>query len=234
MPANPGAETMNEVPATAVAHAGSPALSLNRVLRQTYTLLAMVMAVAATGAGVGVAMGMPWNIAMWLVFMVVFIGGAYALERISNSQASIGFTLAWAGVVGFLFSGIVGAYLSIPGGGHIVFNALATTALLFGALSMYAVTTKKDFSFLTGFMVVGLVLAIVAIIANIFLQIPLLSLVISAAVTLLMCVSILWQTSRMVNGGETNPVTITVSLFSSIVVLFSHLLHLFSVLSGDD
>jgi modulator of FtsH protease len=129
---------------------------------------------------------------------------------------------------------MVGAYLSMPGGGSIVFNALATTAILFFALSAYAVTSKKDFSFMAGFLFVGLIVVLLAIVANIFLQMPLLSLTISGVAVMLMCGMILFDTSRMVNGGETNPVLIVVSLFANITVLFSHLLSLFSFLGGDD
>lgn len=213
---------------------GQPALASNRVLRQTYTLLGMVMAVAAVGAGIGLAVGMTWSIGMWIAFMVVFIGGPFLINKRRDSQSSIGITMVWGGLVGFLLSGMIAAYLSIPGGTAIVFNALATTALIFFVLSAYAVTSKKDFSFLTGFLLVGVLVVLAGIIANIFLQMPMLSLMISGAAVLLMCAFILWDTSRMVNGGESNPVVITVSLFGSIVVLFSHLLNLFAMLSGDD
>jgi modulator of FtsH protease len=219
---------------TAVLSANSQALGINRTLRQTYLLLAIIMAIAAAGAGIGLAVGLPWSLPMWIVFMVVFIGGPFLIDKRRDSQASIGITMAWAGLVGFLLSPMVGAYLAIPGGPTIVLNALATTAVLFGALSIYAVTTRTDFSFMRGFLMVGLIVALVAIVANLFLQVPLLSLVISAVVVLLMCGLILFDTSRMVNGGESNPVVMTVSLFANIVVLFSHLLHLFAVLSGDD
>jgi modulator of FtsH protease len=222
---------MNENAAVA---AQTGTLALNRTLRQTYLLLSMVMGVAAVGAGIGLAAGMSWSIGMWVVFMVVFIGGPFLLNRFRDSQTGIMLTLAWGGIVGFLMSGMIGVYLSFPGGGGIVFNALATTAILFVALSAYAVQTKKDFSFMTGFLIVGLIVVLLGIVANLFLQMPLLSLVISGAAVLLMCALILWETSRMVNGGESNPITITVGLFGSIVVLFSHLLHLFAVLSGDD
>jgi len=209
-------------------------LQSNRVIRQSYTLLGIVMAVAAAGAGIGMAAGLPWSMGMWIAFMAVFIGGPFLINAKRDSQASIALTLVWAGLVGFLLSPMINAYLSIPGGSGIVFNALATTAILFFALSAYAVTTKKDFSFMAGFLFVGLIVVLLAIIANIFLQIPALSLTISSVAVLLMCGMILFDTSRMVNGGESNPVLIVVSLFANITVLFSHLLSLFSMLSGDD
>jgi modulator of FtsH protease len=111
---------------------------------------------------------------------------------------------------------------------------MATTAVIFFALSGYALTTRKNFSFLGGFVMVGCLVVLAAIIANIFLNIPALSLAISAAAVMLMSAAILWDTSRMVNEGETNYVMMTVSLFANIFVMFMHLLNLFSFLSGDD
>jgi len=207
---------------------------LNRTVRQSYTLLAIVMAIAAAGAGFGLSMGLKWSIGMWIALMVVFIGGPYLISAKRDSQASIGLTMAWAGLVGFLLSPMVGHYLAVPGGSSIVLNALATTAVLFFALSGYALTTRKDFSFMGGFLFVGLIVVLLAIVANIFLQMPALSLTISSVAVLLMCGMILYDTSRLINGGETNPVMVVIALFADIVVLFSHLLSLFSFLSGDD
>lgn len=208
--------------------------AVNSTVRQSYTLLAIVMVIAAAGAGAGMMVNLGWSIGMWIAFMVVFIGGPFLINKQRDSQASIVITMVWAGLVGFLLSPMINAYLSIPGGSSIVLNALATTAILFFSLSAYALTTRKDFSFMGGFLMVGLVVVLLAIVANIFLQIPALSLTISAAAVLLMCALILYDTSRMINGGETNPVMIVVSLFANIVVLFSHLLSLFSAFSGDD
>jgi modulator of FtsH protease len=219
---------------TRTAHTYEVARETNRVVRQTYTLLAMVMAVAAIGAGVGLAVGLSWSIGMWLVFMAVFIGGPFLMHAKRNSQASIGICFGWAGAVGFLLSPLVAAYLAIPGGPSIVLNALATTAALFFGLSMYALSSRRDFSFMGGFLFAGLIVVLLAIVANLFLAIPALSLTISACAVLLMCGLILFDTSRMIHGGETNPVLLTVSLFANIVVLFSHLLNLFAALTGED
>ncbi len=223
---------MSEAHASTVGLAGAE--QVNRTVRQAYTLLGIVMAIAAAGAGIGLAVGMPWSIGMWVALMVVFIGGPMLISSKRDSQASIGLTMVWAGLVGFLLSPMVGSYLAFPGGSSIVLNALATTAVLFFALSAYALTTKKDFSFMAGFLFVGLIVVLLAIVANIFLQIPALSLTISAVAVLLMCGMILFDTSRLVNGGETNPVMVVVSLFANIAVLFIHLLSLFGFLSSDD
>jgi modulator of FtsH protease len=218
----------------AIVRTAEQSLQINRTVRQTYQLLAMAMAVGAVGAGIGLAMNLGWSMGMWVLFMAVFIGGPFLIHRMRESQASIGLCLGWAGLVGFLMSPLVNAYLAIPGGPSIVLNALTATAVLFSGLSLYALSSKRDFSFMGGFLFAGVLVVLLAIVANIFLQIPMLSLVISAAAVLLMCGLILFDTSRMINGGETNPVMITVSLFANIVVLFSHLLNLFSALSGDD
>lgn len=219
---------------TRTARTFEAARETNRVVRQTYTLLAMVLAVAAVGAGIGLAVGVPWSLGMSILFLAVFIGGSFGLHAMRNSQASIGLCFAWAGAVGFLLSPMVGVYLSLPGGASIVLNALATTAVLCFGISMYALSSRRDFSFMAGFLFSGLIVVLIAIVANLFLQIPALSLTISACAVLLMCGLMLFDTSRMIHGGETNPVVLTVSLFGNIAVMFLHLLNLFAAFSGED
>lgn len=218
----------------ALAQTAVATAALNRTLRNTYLLLSVAMGLAAAGAGIGLAAGLGWSLGMWLLFMAVFIGGPFAINAARSGQAAIWLTFAWAGLVGFLLSPLVAAYLSLPGGGSIVFNALATTAILFVALTAYTVLSRRDFSFLGGFLFAGLIVVLLAILANLFLAIPLLSLTISAVAVLLMCGLILYDTSRMVHEGETNPVFMVVSLFANITVLFTHLLNLFAFLSGED
>lgn len=217
-----------------VARSGALPVESNRLVRNTFILLSMVLGVAAVGAGVGLFSGITWGIGMWIAFMVVFIGGPFLLNAIKNGQTAIIATFAWAGLVGFLPSPLVSAYLAMPGGSAIVLNALVTTAVLFVALAGYAVVSKRDFSFMGGFLVAGALVVLVAIVANLFLAIPMLSVVISAVAVMLMCGFILYDTSRLIHEPNANPIMITVSLFASITVLFLHLLNLFSFLSGDD
>ena len=125
-------------------------------------------------------------------------------------------------------------YLSMPGGPSLVMQAMGGTALVFFSLSAYALTTRKDFSFMGGFLMVGLIVAVVAMIANIFLAIPALSLTISAAVVMIMSGLILFDTSRIIHGGETNYIRATVGLYLNIYNLFIHMLHLLTALGGDD
>ena len=129
---------------------------------------------------------------------------------------------------------LLNAYLAMPGGPQLVMQSLAGTAFIFFGLSAYALQSKRDFSFMTGFLFAGLIVAIVAMIANIFMGIPALSLTISAAVVMIMSGLILVDTSRIINGGETNYIRATVGLYLNIYNLFVHLLHLLGAFGGDD
>lgn len=225
---------MSEIRSTASSPTTVALPQVNRVIRNTYMLLSMVLGVAAVMSILALSMNIGWSLGMWLAFMAVFIGGPFLIHANRSSTAGIAITFAWAAAVGFLLGPLVGVYLRIPGGTTVVSNALVTTALMFFALSGYALASRRDFSFMRGFIFVGLLVVLAAIIANIFLQMPALSLAISAAAVLLMSALILFDTSRMVNGGETNYVTITVSLFANITILFSHLMNLFALFGGDD
>lgn len=203
------------------------------VVRNSFILLALVLGVAAVGAGIGLFSGLSWSLGMWVLFMVAFIGGPFAIRAV-RGQAAIGITFAWAGLIGFLLSPMVAAYASLPGGTTIVLNALATTAILFTALAAYAVVSRKDFSFLGSFLFAGLIVVVIAIVANLFLRLPMLSVTISAVAVMLMSGLILYDVSRLIRDGANSAIDIVVSLFANIVVLFSHLLSLFSFLGGDD
>jgi len=208
--------------------------SLPRIVRNTYLLLSMVMAVAAIGAFIGLGAGLTWSIGMWLVFMAVFIGGPFAINAAKQSDAAIWLTFAWAGAVGFLLSPLIAAYLAMPGGPAVVTNALAGTAAIFIGLSAIVLTTRRDFSFLSSFLMAGTLVAIVGIVALLFFQIPAMAVGLSAMIVLLISGFILYDTSRMIHDGAANPVHITVSLFGNIVVLFTNLLQLLSFFSGED
>ena len=208
-------------------------LASDTLVRNTFVLLSMVLAVAAGGAFIGLASGIQWSMGMWVLLMVAFIGGPFIINRIKG-QAAIGVTFGWAGLVGFLLSPMVAAYLSLPGGAGIVLNALVATAVIFVGLAGYAVVSKRDFSFLRSFLFTGLLVVLLAIVANIFLQLPVLSITISAVAVLLMSGLILYDVSRLLREGAASSLDIVVSLFGNIVVLFSHLLNLSSILGGDD
>ncbi len=140
---------------------------------------------------------------------------------------------AFTGLLGFGLGPTLSHYLSLPGGSQIVMTAMGGTGVIFLALSGYALTTRKDFSFMGGFLIVGLLVALVAMVANIFLAIPALSLALSAAIIMLFSGFILYDTGRMVNGGETNYIHATVGLYLNILNIFTSLLHLLGAF-GDD
>lgn len=207
-------------------------LATNKVLRNTYLLLAMTLFTSAITAGIAMATGaQPVN---WLLVLVVFIGMPFAINYLRDSRWALPLTFVFTGFMGYVLGPILSFYLSLPNGSHIVTAAFGSTAVAFLGLSAYAITTRRDFSYMGGFLMVGLLVVLAAIIANIFLQIPTLSLTISAAAVLLMSGMILFDTSRMIHGGETNYVIMTVSLFADIYVMFVHLLNLFSALNGDN
>ncbi len=203
----------------------------NKVIRSTYLLLSLTLAFSAVMAFTAMAINAPP--VHWILMIGVLIGGPFAIHALRNSVWGLVLTFAFTGILGFFLGPILSMYLGLPNGSQIVGNAFGTTAVAFVALSGYALTTKKDFSFLGGFLIVGLVLALVAIVANIFLAIPALSLTISAAVVLLLSAAILFDTSRMIHDPDANYIVMTVSLYANLYVMFLHLLNLFHAFTGD-
>ena len=215
-----------------VAYPDAGALAQNKVLRQTYTLLAMTLLFAALMAGVSMAAGVSP-----ILSMVASIGGivllAFVLPRFAEQAAGIGLVFAGTGLLGFGLGPILSMYLALPNGPAVVATAMGGTGVIFLALSAYVLTTKKDFSFMGGFLMVGLMVVFGAVILGLFVQMPALQLTISAAMVLLMSGFILFDTSRIINGGETNYVLATVSLFINIFNLFTSLLHLLGIMSDE-
>lgn len=210
----------------------SETIRTNKVIRSTYLLLSLTLAFSAVTAFTAMAIQAPP--VHWIFMLAVLIGGPFAIHAVRNSVWGLVLTFAFTGLLGFFLGPILSLYLGLPNGAQIVGNAFGTTAVAFVALSAYALTTRKDFSFLGGFLIVGLVLALVAIVANLFLAIPALSLAISAAVVLLLSAAILFDTSRMIHDPDANYIVMTVSLYANLYVMFLHLLNLFHAFSGDN
>jgi len=210
----------------------SSALEINKVLKNTYMLLSMTLAFSAVTAGVSMAMNLPHGAA--LIMMLVAFGLMFVVNKKADSASGVYWIFAFTGLMGASLGPMLSAYAAMPNGGAMIMQALGGTALIFFALSGYALTSKKDFSFMGGFLMVGLIVAVVAMIANIFLQIPALSLAISAAVIMIMSGLILYDTSRIINGGERNYIRATVSLYLNIYNIFVHLLSMLGLLGGDD
>ncbi len=208
------------------------AVGTNKVLKNTYLLLGMTLLFSAVTAGVSMALGLGQGAA--LILSLVGFGLLFVVSRTAESSNGLLAIFAFTGVMGASIGPMLNHYLAMPGGPALVMQALGGTAIVFFGLSAYALTTRKDFSYMGGFLMVGLIVAVVAMIANIFLNIPALSLTISAAVVMIMSGLILFDTSRIINGGETNYIRATVSLYLDIYNLFIHLLHLLTAFSGDD
>ena len=208
----------------------SAVVSTNKVLRNTYLLLSMTLLFSAAMAGVAMAMNVPHLGWMPLI-------GAFALlfgiSKMRNSIWGIVLVFAFTGLLGFSIGPLVNIYMQTAAGTQTVLTALTLTGVIFLSLSGYALVSKKDFSFMGGFLMTGLWVVIGAIVLSLFFHIPGLQLAISAAVVMIMSGLILYDTSRIINGGETNYIWATTSLYLSIYNLFVHLLVLFGFSSND-
>lgn len=215
---------------TAISRASGSTLATNKLIRNTYSLLSMTLIFSGVMAFVGIAMGASFGMA--LVADIVAIAMLwFVLPRTANSAAGIGVIFAITGLLGFGLGPLLSHYLAVNP--SIVMTALGGTGVIFLGLSGYALTTRKDFSFLAGFVMVGMFVVIGAALLNIFLQMPALFLAVNVAVMMIMSGFILFQTSQLVNGGETNYIMATAGLFLSILNMFQALLHLLGAFSRD-
>ena len=207
-------------------------LSTNKVIRNTYTLLSITLLFSALTAGIAVMTNMPFMNP--IITLVGYFGLLFLTTRFRNSALGLLFVFALTGFMGLTLGPIISAYLHLPNGGQIVMTAMGGTGVIFLGLSGYALTTRKDFSFLGGFLMVGILVAFLAGIASMFLSMPGLSLAVSAMFILLMSGLILYQTSQIIHGGETNYIMATVTLYISIYNLFLSLLQLLGAFGGND
>ena len=210
----------------------SAALSANKVIRNTYMLLSMTLAFAAVTAGTALALRLPHP--GLIITLIGFFGLFFATMKLRNSAWGLAAVFALTGFMGYTLGPIVGHYLALPNGTQTVMMAMGGTAAIFLGLSAYALTTRRDFSYMGGFLMVGVLVAFLAGLAAVFFQIPALSLTVAAAFVLLMSGMILWETSNIIHGGETNYIMATVSLFVSIVNLFTSLLQLLGFWNSND
>jgi len=215
---------------TAVARPQGATLQINKLIKNTYILLSMTLMFSAVTAFLSIALQASFGTAF--VATLVGIGLLwFVLPRTANSAAGIPVIFGITGLLGFGLGPIIGYYLAVNP--SIVMTALGGTGAIFLGLSGYALTTRKDFSFMGGFLMVGLLVVIGAMILNIFLAMPALFLAVNAAIVMIMSGLILFQTSSLIRGGETNYIMATAGLFLSILNMFTALLHLFGAL-GDD
>jgi modulator of FtsH protease len=224
---------MNEAELRTIASGQESALAVNKVLRNTYMLLSMTLFFSAICALTTMMMQLSQGMGL-----VMLIGGfitSFVVQATARSAKGLVWVFIFAGLMGGALGPVISAYLVAYGNGSvIVAQALGGTALIFLSLSGYVLVTGKNFSYLGGFLTTGLIVALVAIVANIFLQIPALSLAISSAVIMIMSGYILYETSSIINGGQRNYILATISLYLSIFNIFIHLLNLLGALTGRE
>ena len=228
---------MNAIPSTARALVvTAPSLprdaNASRVLRNTYALLSMTLLFSAAMATASVAL--QWPAPGILLTLGGYFGLLFAVHKLKNSVWALPAVFALTGFMGYSLGPVLAKSLALPGGAQVVTLALAATGTTFLALSAWVLTSRRDFSFMAGFLFAGMVIALVAGLGAVFLQIPALGLAVAAMVALLSAGMILFETSRIVHGGESNYVLATVGLYVSIFNLFTSLLSLFGFGSSDE
>ena len=215
-----------------IAHRQPSAIAVNKVLRNTYALLSMTLLFSALNAGISMALNLPHP--GLLLTLVGYFGLLFATSRLRNSGWGLVSVFALTGFMGYTLGPILNAYLALANGGQLVMTAIGATGAIFLGLSGYALVSRRDFSFMGSFLVVGILLGFLAGLGAVVFQIPALSLAVSAMFVLLMSGLILYETSNIVHGGETNYIMATVTLFVSIFNLFTSLLHLLGFLGGQE
>ncbi|BBO55897.1 MULTISPECIES: Bax inhibitor-1/YccA family protein [Cobetia] len=209
----------------------SRSLSTHKVLRNTYMMLAMTLLFSALTAGVAMSMGVGrMNI---FVLLIGAYGLMFLVHKTANSTAGIFATFAFTGFMGFTLGPVLNAYLSLPNGGQLVMTALGMTGITFAGLSAVALVTRKDFSFLGNFLFAGAIVLILAMLAAMIFNISGLALAVSAGFVLFASAAILFETSQIIHGGQTNYLLATVSLYVSIYNMFVSLLALLGFASDD-
>jgi modulator of FtsH protease len=210
----------------------SQILATNKVLRNTYALLSMTLLFSAATAGIAMVMNLPpFNP---ILTLVGYFGLLFATTKFSNSGLGLLFVFMLTGFMGLTLGPILNFYMATANGSQMVMTALGGTGVIFLALSGYALTSRKDFSFMGGFLMVGILVAFLGGIAAMIFSMPLMSLAVSGMFVLLMSGMILYQTSDIIHGGETNYILATVTLYVSIYNLFLSLLHLLTAFGGED
>ena len=208
------------------------ALATNKVLRNTYLLLSATLAFSAIMAGVALAFGLPHP--GLLITLVGYFGLLFAVHKTADRALGLLFVFLLTGFMGYTLGPIIGYYLqAIPNGHSVVMNAFGITAVAFVGLSAYAIKSGSRFSYMGGFLAVGILTAFILGLVAIFFSMPMLSLAVSGIFVLLMSGLILYQTGEIIHGGETNYILATVTLYVSLFNLFTSLLHLLGFASDD-
>jgi modulator of FtsH protease len=224
---------MNPYQEKTLARSYEGTFATNKVIKNTYLLLSATLIFSGITAMLAMVLAVPlWTYTVSLI--VAMLMGMFVLPRTQDSAAGIGVIFAITGLMGFGLGPVIQLYLNMPNGPQTVALALGGTGVIFLGLSAYALASRRDFSFMGGFIFAGMMVMLVAVLANIFLQIPALQLAIAAGFILLMSGFILFQTSQMVHGGETNYINATYGLYLSIFNLFISLLQILGIFGSDE
>ena len=206
-------------------------IETNKVLKNTYFLLAMTLAFSAVTAGISMVMNLPYF--MGLVFSLIAFGVLFVVNKKADSASGVAWVFVFTGLMGAGLGPMLNYYAAIPNGPSIIAQALGLTGMVFLGLSAYTVSTKKDFSFMRNFLVAGLIIVIVAAIINIFVGSTMGQLAIRSMSALVFSGFILFDTSRIVRGEETNYVSATISMYLNILNLFTSLLSILGIMNDD-
>ena len=223
---------MNNLETINTSYSQTSAYASNKVLRNTYTLLSMTLLFSALIAGISMSLNLPHP--GIILTLLGYFGLLFLTTKYRDQSLGIAFVFALTGFMGYTLGPIINSYLSLANGGEVVMMAMGGTGIIFLGLSGYALTSRKDFSFMGSFLMVGIILAFIAGLAAIFFEISSLSLAVSSMFVLLMAGLILYETSNIIHGGETNYIMATVTLYVSIFNLFTSLLHLLGFMSNED
>lgn len=213
-------------------HVQTAVLETNKVIRNTYMLLSLTLAFSALTAGTSMALNLPHP--GLIITLVGYFGLLFLTAKFKNSALGLGFVFGLTGFMGYTLGPIISNYLSLPNGGQIVMTAMGATAAVFLGLSGYALSSRKNFSFMGGFLMVGIVVVFLAGLGAILFEMPALSLAVSTMFVLLMSGLILYETSNIIHGGETNYIMATVTLFVAIFNLCTSLLHVLGFMNNSE
>ena len=216
---------------SAITRTQESVLATNSVIRNTYILLSCTLLFSALTAGVAVVTNAP---NLGLMTLLGYFGLLFATQATRNSSLGIFFVFALTGFMGYTLGPLLNSFLQMQNGAQIIMTALGGTGVIFLALSAYALTTRSDFSYMTGFMMAASMILLVAVVANIFLKLAMLQLVIAGGFMIFSSAMILYETSNIIHGGERNYIMATVSLYLAIYNLFISLLQILSVFSNRE
>jgi modulator of FtsH protease len=215
----------------------SNAIVRNRVLRNTYWLLALSMIPTVLGAWLGVQMhfslfaGSP--MISFVIFMAVAFGFFYAIEKTKNSALGVAVLLGFTFFMGLMLSRLIEYTLGFSNGGSLIMTAFGGTALIFGVMATVATVSKRDFSGMSKWLFAGLLVIVVASLANIFLQLPALQLTISVVAIAIFSAYILFDVQQVINGGETNYISATLRIYLDVYNVFVNLLSILGIFGGN-